>query len=163
MGLIDIIKPLLSTVLTSSTVNKPWQHQKNFGNARNWTRDIVREVQTLPLCYTCPPRWSKLTSAIFGRSCFGWADLDRPVPDEEAEMLRRLGAGLELGRDRNRVGGNRFKSENRLKGSVAWKLCLISSGPCYKRRFKMRRCLCFWCYLDLYVKSFLLTAHWLHR
>ena len=39
MGLIDIIKPLLSTVLSSSAVHKPWQHQKNFGNAWNQTRE----------------------------------------------------------------------------------------------------------------------------
>ena len=163
MDLIDTIKPQLSTALSSSAVENPWQHQKTLGmpGIEPGTLCVKREPYLCAIPVT--PRWSKLTSAILGRSLLGGADLDRPVPDEEPEMLRRLGAGLELGRHRDRVGGNRFKSENRLKGSVAWKHFLISSGPCYKHRFKMRRCLCFWCYWDLYVKSFLLTAHWLHR
>ena len=39
MGLIDTIKPLRSTALSSSAFNKRWQHRQNFRNARNRTRD----------------------------------------------------------------------------------------------------------------------------
>ena len=67
MGSIDIIKPLLSTALSSSAVNKPRQHRKNFWNARNWTRDgwVWSTNDTSVLCRS--PVYLVLTAQFFAK------------------------------------------------------------------------------------------------
>ena len=57
MGSIKTIKPLLSTALRSSTVNKPWQHWKTSGMPGIKPGTGGCEAQTLPLYYAIPPAW----------------------------------------------------------------------------------------------------------
>ena len=54
MGSTDIIKPLLSTALSSSTVDKPRQHQKTLGMPGIKPRTAGCEARTLPLCHAVP-------------------------------------------------------------------------------------------------------------
>ena len=64
MGSIDILKPLLSTALSSSVVNKPRQHRKNFWNR---TRDgwVWSTNDTSVLCR--PPVYLVLTVQFFAK------------------------------------------------------------------------------------------------
>ena len=70
MSLVDITKPLLPTALSSSTVDKLGQHQKNFRKARIQTHDswVGSANATSVLCRPPPPppklQWSFPGSAI---------------------------------------------------------------------------------------------------
>ena len=54
MGLIDIIKPPLSTALSNNPVDKPRQHQKTLGMPGIKFGTAGCEAQTLPLSYAIP-------------------------------------------------------------------------------------------------------------
>ena len=69
MSLVDITKPLLPTALSSSTVDKLGQHQKNFRKARIQTHDswVGSANATSVRCRRPPPpklQWSFPGSAI---------------------------------------------------------------------------------------------------
>ena len=68
MGLINVIKPLLSTALSSRLINYPQQHQefrKILGNARNQTRGCwVRSENSIHCAMPHPTLPSSLVSYI---------------------------------------------------------------------------------------------------